>query len=112
MDYVDFRTLAFLNLDGKYLTEKGKELMIKLADSMNNNRLSTNSNPLTIDMTTKSESDLLIKSKPLINIDSKGGAMIIHEKKYIRSTYIIKAIFLNGSISYFTNGSLVLKLYM
>jgi hypothetical protein len=30
--------------------------------------------------------------------------MIIHSKKYIRSTYIIKAIFLNGSISYFTNG--------
>lgn len=104
MDYVDFRTLAFLNLDGKYLTEKGKELMIKLADTMNNNRLSTNSNSLTLDMTTKSELDLLIKSKPLINIDSEGRAMIIHEKKYIRSTYIIKAIFLNGSISYFTNG--------
>lgn len=107
-DYIDFRTLAFLALDGKYLTEKGKELMIKLGDTMNNNRLSTNSNPLTIDMSTKSELDLLIKSKPLIEVDSEGRAMIIHspggEKKYIRSTYIIKAIFLNGSISYFTNG--------
>lgn len=71
---------------------------------MNNNRLSTNSNPLTLDMPTKSELDLLIKSKPLINIDSEGRAMIINGKKYIRSTYVIKAIFLNGSISYFTNG--------
>ena len=103
-DYVDFRSLAFLNLDGKYLIEKGRELMIKLADTMNNNRLSTNSNPLTLDTTTKSELDLLIKSKPLIDIDSEGRAKIIHENKYIRSTYIIKAIFLNGSISYFTNG--------
>lgn len=104
LDYVDFRTLAFLTLDGKYLTEKGRQLMIKLADTMNNNRLSTNSNPLTLDMATKSELDLLIKSKPLINIDSEGRAMIIHENKYIRSTYIIQAIFLNGSITYFTNG--------
>lgn len=104
LDYVDFRTLAFLTLEGKYLTEKGKELMIKLADTMNNNRLSTNSKPLSLDMATKSELDLLIKLKPLINIDSEGRAMIIHEKKYIRSTYIIKAIFYNGSISYFTNG--------
>ena len=50
--------------------------MIKLADSIFNNRLSTNSNPLTLDMATKSELDLLIKLKPL-NIDSEGRAMII-----------------------------------
>ena len=103
-DYLDFKTLAFLTLHGKYLTEKGKELMVKLGDTMNNNRLSTNSNPLTLDMSTISELDLLIKSKPLIDIDSEGRAMIISEKKYIRSTYVIKAIFLNGSISIFTNG--------
>ena len=60
--------------------------MIKLADTMNNNRLSTNSKPLSLDMATKSELDLLIKLKPLINIDSEGRAMIIHEKKYIRSS--------------------------
>lgn len=30
--------------------------------------------------------------------------MIISEKKYIRSTYIIKAIFLKGSFTYFTYG--------
>jgi len=104
MDYLDFRTIAFLILEGKHLTEKGKQLISKLGDTMNNNRLSTNSNPLIIDETTKLELDLLIKSKPLIHIDSEGRAMIIHEKKYIRSTYIIKANFLNGSFSYFTNG--------
>jgi len=103
-DYLDFRTIAFLILEGKHLTEKGKQLIIKLGDTMNNNRLSTNSNPLTMDVATKSELDLLIKSKPLINIDSEGRAMIIHEKKYIRSTYIIKAIYLNDSITYYTNG--------
>ena len=30
-------------LEGKYLTNKGKELIIKLGDSMNNNRLSSTS---------------------------------------------------------------------
>lgn len=103
-DYLDFRTIAFLILEGKHLTEKGKQLIIKLGDNMNNNRLSTNIKPLTLDMATKSELDLLIISKPLINIDSEGRAMIIHEKKYITSSYIIKAIFFNSSICYFING--------
>ena len=71
---------------------------------MNNNRLSTNSNPLVFDTESKSKLNLLIKSKALINVDSEGRAKIISENKYIRSTYIIKAIFLNGSVSYFTNG--------
>ena len=48
--------------------------------------------------------DFLIKSEPLIHIDFEGRAMIISEKKYIRSTYIIKAYFLNGSFNYFSNG--------
>nr|QDG01258.1 LAGLIDADG endonuclease [Scytalidium sp.] len=71
---------------------------------MNNNRLSTNPNPIILDDITKSELNNLIKSDPLINIDSEGRAMVISEKKYIRSTYIIKVYFLNGSINYFTNG--------
>lgn len=103
-DYSDFKTIAFLLLQGKHLTEKGKELIIKLGDSMNNNRLSTNLNPLMLDEIVKSELDLLIKAEPLIHIDSEGRAMIISEKKYIRSTYIIKAYFLNNSFNYFTNG--------
>lgn len=88
--------------------------MIKLADTMNNNRLSTNSNPLTLDMTIKSELDLLIKSKPLIDIDSEGRAKIIPENKYIRSTYIIKVLFfLNGSVFLILPMEyLVQKLYM
>lgn len=61
--------------------------MIKLADTMNNNRLSTNTNSLTLDTTAKWELDLLMKSKPLIDIDSEGRARIISENKYIRSTY-------------------------
>jgi hypothetical protein len=103
-DYLDFRTLAFLIFDGKHLSNKGKELIIKLGDTMNNNRLSTNSNPLILDANTRSELDKLIKSKPLVSVDSEGRAMVISTKKYIRSTYIIKATFLNGSVSYFTNG--------
>jgi hypothetical protein len=104
LDYLDFKTIAFLIFEGKYLSERGKELIIKLGDTMNNNRLSTNSNPLVLDENERSELNKLIKSEPLIKVDSEGRAMIISEKKYIRSTYIIKAIFLNGSVSYFTNG--------
>lgn len=103
-DYLDFKTIAFLILEGKYLTDEGKELIIKLGDTMNNNRLSTNSNPVVLDETFKSELSNLIKSEPLIHIDSEGRAMIISNKKYIRSTYIIKAYFLNGSFNYFSNG--------
>lgn len=70
---------------------------------MNNNRLTTNCSPLTLDEVTKSELDTLIKAKPLVSIDSEGRAMVISEKKYIRSTYIIKATYLNGSSNYFTH---------
>ena len=80
-DYQDFRTIAFLILEGKHLTEKGKELIIKLGDTMNNNRLSTNSNSLIMDEATKLELDLLIKSEPLVYVDSEGRAIIISEKK-------------------------------
>ena len=104
IDYIDFRKIAFLLLEGKHLTDKSKQLITKLGDTMNNNRLSTNPNPLILDSATKLELDLLIKSEPLISIDSEGRAMIISDKKYIRSTYIIKTIFFNGSISYYTNG--------
>ena len=48
-DYLDFKVIALLILEGKYLTNKGKELIIKLGDSMNNNRLSTNFNPIVLD---------------------------------------------------------------
>ena len=103
-DYLDFKIIAFLILEGKYLTDRGKKLILKLGDTMNNNRLSTNPIPLILDETTKSELDLLIKSEPLIHIDSEGRAKIISDNKYIRSTYIIKTYFLNGSFNYFTNG--------
>jgi hypothetical protein len=53
---------------------------------MNNNRLSTNSNPLVFDAESRSKLNTLIKSKALINVDSEGRAMIISENKYIRST--------------------------
>ena len=47
---------------------------------MNNNRLSTNLNPL-LDVIVNSELDLLIKAEPLIHIDYEGRAIIISEKK-------------------------------
>src|SRR5690606_1455960 len=103
-DYLDFRMIAYLVFEGKHLLDKGKELIIKLGDTMNNNRLSTNPNRLVLDAEERSELDKLVKSEPLISVDSEGRAMIKSEKKYIRSTYIIKAMFLNGSVSYFTNG--------
>jgi len=49
---------------------------------MNNNRLSTNSNPLIMDANTKSELDVLIKSEPLISIDSFYEAILIKKEKW------------------------------
>ena len=103
-DFLDFKLLAILNLQGKHLTDNGKELMKKLSNTMNDNRLTTNSTHKGLDNKTKFELDLLIKSDSLISVDSEGIAMIISENKYIRSTYIIKVYFLNGTVSYFTSG--------
>lgn len=103
-DFLDLKILAILNLQGKHLTDNGKELMIKLSNTMNDNRLTTNSTHKVLDNKTKFELDLLIKSDSLISVDSEGRAMIISENKYIRSTYIIKVYFLNGTVSYFTSG--------
>lgn len=104
LDYLDLKTIAFLLLDGKHLTENGKNLIIKLGDTMNNNRLSTNASPNILDDQIKLELENLIKSEALVHIDDEGRVKIISEKKYIRSTYIIKTEYLNGLITYFTNG--------
>lgn len=103
-DYLDFRKIAFLIFEGKHLTEKGKQLIIELGDTMNNNRLSTNTKPLVLDNASKLEIDALIKSEPLVNIDSEGRAMRITDGRYIRSTYVIRAIHSGGYIDYYTNG--------
>ena len=111
LDYLDFRTIAFLIYDGKHLLENGEELILKLADSMNNSRLSTSSDKFTIDSKTKYALGELIKSAPLISVNSEGRAMIIKELKYIRSTYIIQAVLPNGSISYFINDAQCAKYF-
>jgi len=104
LDYLDLKTIAHLLLDGKHLTENGKNLIIKLGDTMNNSRLSTNPSSIILDEQTKLELEKLINSEALIHIDEEGRVKIIAEKKYIRSTYIIKTEYLNGTITYFTNG--------
>lgn len=104
LDYLDFKTIAYLLLDGKHLTENGKNLIINLGDTMNNSRLSTNPNSIVLDEKSKLKLEKLINSEALIHIDEEGRVKIIAEKKYIRSTYIIKTEYLNGIIIYFTNG--------
>ena len=60
----------------RIILEKIREFLLTLLDehscilgnTMNNNRLSTNSNPSIMDANTKSELDILIKSEPLISI--------------------------------------------
>ena len=59
---------------------------------MNNSRLSTSSDKFIIDSKTKYALEELIKSEPLISVNSEGRVMILKDKKYIRSTYIIKTL--------------------
>ena len=59
---------------------------------MNNSRLSTSSDKFIIDSKTKYALEELIKSEPLISVNSEGRVMIFKDKKYIRSTYIIKPL--------------------
>lgn len=111
LDYLDFRTIAFLIYEGKHLSDFGKELILKLANSMNNGRLSTNSDRLIIDSQTKYALEELIKSEPLISVNSDGRAMILKDGKYIRSTYIIQAVLPNGSNRYFINDAQCAKFF-
>lgn len=104
IDYLDFKLIAFLLLDGKHLTDNGKKLIIQLGDTMNDSRLSTNPDSKKLEDTTKLELENLMNSEALIHIDEEGRAKIIAENKYIRSTYIIKTEYLNGTVTYFTNG--------
>jgi len=104
LDYLDFRRIAFLILNGKHLSKKGRNLIIRLADTMNNSRLSTNKNkslPEQENFNFRSELELLEKSEPLIKINPEGRALVISENKWIRSTYIIEANVPNGNILYF-----------
>lgn len=105
LDYLDFKRIAYLILDGKHLTEKGRNIIIKLADTMNNSRLSTNINKSPIEnLNLKLELELLEKSKPLIRINSEGRALWISKKRWIRTTLIIKAVLPGGKIKYYPSG--------
>lgn len=106
LDYLDFRRIAFLLLNGKHLTKIGKNLIVNLANTMNNSRLSTNLKKPSIsdNLDLKSELELLEKSEPLVKIDSEGRALVINENKWIRSTLIIKVTFIDGKIKYFPTG--------
>lgn len=112
LDYLDFRKIAFLIFEGKHLSEKGRSLIIQLADTMNNSRLSTNLSKIsTLDSNFNSDMELLLKSNALVNIDSEGRALIIRNNKLIRSTYIIEATFENGNIKYFPTGTSCAKVF-
>ena len=84
LDYLDFKRIAFLILDGKHLSEKGKSIIVKLADTMNNNRLTTSSKKslsLIENLDLQSKLKSLEKSKPLISINSEGRALLISKNK-------------------------------
>lgn len=102
LDYLDFRKIAFLILDGKHLSEKGRSIIVKLADTMNNSRLSTNPNKSLIEnFDLKSELLYLEKSEPLISIDSEGRALWISKKRWIRTTCIIEVTLSDGKKNIF-----------
>jgi hypothetical protein len=105
LDYLDFKRIAFLVLEGKYLFKDGKDLINRLANTMNNKRLSTYKyKSLFQDPSFTRDIKLLEESKPLVKIDSEGRAIIISTNKYIRSTYIIEATLPDGELRYFPSG--------
>lgn len=92
LDYLDFRRIAFLIMDGKHLSEKGKSIIVKFADTMNNSRLSTNSNKslsLVDNFGLESELESLEKSKPLFSRDSEGRTLWIAKKRWMRTPSIL-----------------------
>lgn len=105
LDYIDFKRIAFLLLDGKHLSKKGGLLIKKIADTMNNNRLSTNLKKDTTDNSNlELELKLLEKSEPLLKIYSDGRSLNLINKKWIRTPKIIEVILLDEQKKYFPSG--------
>ena len=66
LDYKDFKIICKSIYDGIYRTEEIKELILKLSYSMNNFRLSTNSDKEKLDSLSGQDLDKLINAKPTI----------------------------------------------
>ena len=66
LDYKDFKIICKSIYDGIYRTEEIKELIIKLSYSMNNYRLSTNSDKEKLDSLSGQDLNKLINAKPTI----------------------------------------------
>src|ERR1044071_3369127 len=66
LDYKDFKLICKTKYDGTYRTEDIKELILKLSYSMNNYRLSTNSDVNKLDSLSNQDRDKIIKAKPTI----------------------------------------------
>jgi len=105
LDYLAFKRIAFLLLDGKHLSVKGKIIIDKFADTMNNSRLSTklkdnltNFSELEINM------ELLEKADPLIQNYPDGRALSLVNKNWIKKPIILEVILPDKQKIYFPTG--------
>ena len=66
LDYKDFKLICIAIYNGAYRTDNIKELIIKLSYSMNNYRLSTNTDEKKISSLSNEDRDKIINAKPTI----------------------------------------------
>jgi hypothetical protein len=105
-DFVDFKTMVSLIYQGKHLIEEGKFVIYNIADQMNDNRLTTNSQKTVIPLDeTKIQS--ILDLPPLILLEPDGRAKNTLTGQYIRTVNIIEAQIINNN----TNEIQILKFY-
>lgn len=112
LDYLDFKRISILLLDGKHLSEKGKDVINQLGNSMNNNRLSTKLRKAFINNKDMEQNlKLLEMSKPLLIKDKEGRIFMESTNKKIRSTYIIEAVLPNRVVAFYPNAVSCAKIF-
>jgi len=101
LDYKDFKLICKAIYDGAYRTEDIKELIIKLSYSMNNYRLSTNSDVNKLDSLSNQDRDKIIKAKPTIRHLDDGQQLSIITGKPVNRRWtnsVFEIIKENGEI--------------
>jgi len=75
LDYKDFNLISLAIYNGSYRTNKIKELIVNLSYSMNNYRLSTNSDVNKLNGLSSLERDMIINAKPSVRYLEDGRVL-------------------------------------
>lgn len=83
-DYLDWKIIFSLKNQGKHFLDVGQEVITSISNRMNNNRLSTNKNKVTVDINLETKIKNLLNAPSNLEIHPNGKIFIISKGKYLR----------------------------